>query len=77
MNKVLAGALAAAAIAVAGAAHAAEVCQWTGADWACGDGNVVTHHYTRANGPQTVIVAVPTVTPTGPRAHEFDQPRPY
>jgi len=78
MNKLLAGALAMAAIAtLAGAARADNVCQWTGKDWACGDGNVVTQHYSEAVGPQMVITAVPTVTPTGKPAHQYDGPRPY
>jgi hypothetical protein len=77
MKTVLAGVIAAAAFAaLAGAAQAADVCQWTGQDWACGDGKLFTHHYPASTGPQTVIVARPTVTPTGPSAHEFDAPRP-
>ncbi|HWD60538.1 MAG TPA: hypothetical protein VG308_19800 [Stellaceae bacterium] len=77
MYKILAGAVAAGAIvSLAAAAHAEKVCQWTGVDWACGDGNVVTSHYSEAAGPPTTIVAVPTVTPTGPGAHRFDEPRP-
>jgi hypothetical protein len=78
MNKVLAGVIAAAAIAtLAGAARAENVCQWTGTDWACGDGKMFTHHYSAAVGPQTVITAVPTVMPTGQPAHQFNQPQPY
>ena len=78
MNKFVAGAIAAAAIAtLAGAARAGNVCQWTGKDWACGDGNVVSQHYSEAVGPQTVITAVPTVMPTGQPAHQYNQPRPY
>jgi hypothetical protein len=80
MKTVLTGAIAAAVIAVfAGATQAAEryVCQWTGSDWACGDGNVFTQHYPPSAGPPVAIVPVPTVQPTGQRAHEFDAPRPY
>jgi len=64
MTRILTGALAAAAlVAIAGAAQAAEknVCQWTGHDWACGDGNVVTSHASQAAGPPIVITPVPTV----------------
>jgi hypothetical protein len=64
MTKILTGALAAAALAAfAGAAQAAEanVCQWTGSDWACGDGNVVTSHVSEATGPQMTVHSVPTV----------------
>jgi len=77
MNKILAGVVAAAAIATLAGTARADVCQWTGTDWACGDGNVVTHHYSQAVGPQMVITAVPTVKPTGMPAHQYDSPRPY
>ena len=77
MKTVLAGALAAAALAVlAGAAQAANVCQWTGSDWACGDGNVVTQHYPQATGPNMAITPTTTVAPTGQPAHEYNAPRP-
>jgi len=64
MNRILTGALAAAALAgFAGAAQAAEknVCQWTGVDWACGNGNVVASHVSEAVGPPMIITPVPTV----------------
>jgi hypothetical protein len=64
MTRMLTGAFAAAAlIAVAGAAQAEpkQVCQWTGVDWACGDGNVVTSHVSQATGPQMAITPVQTV----------------
>lgn len=65
MTRILTGALAiAAVVAFAGAAQAAKpenVCQWTGHDWACGDGNIVTSHVTEATGPQQFIAPVPTV----------------
>ena len=64
MTRMLTGAFAAAAlIAVAGAAQAepTQVCQWTGVDWACGDGNIVTSHVSQATGPQMAITPVQTV----------------
>jgi hypothetical protein len=76
MTRILTGALAAVAIAAfAGGAQAAakNVCQWTGSDWACGDGNVVTQHVSEAAGPPMMVTPVPTVpsneTPllSGPR----------
>ena len=79
MNKILAGVVALAAIAsITAPARAEKVCQWTGSDWACGDGNsTFPQHYSEATGPQTVIVPVTTVTPTGQPAHQFNSPRPY
>ena len=77
MKTVLAGAIAAAAIAaLAGAAQAKNVCVWTGSDWACGDGNIFPQHYSQATGPNMPITPIPTVAPTGQPAHEFDGPRP-
>ena len=68
MQRILTAVIAATAIAaLAGAAQAENVCQWTGHDWACGDGNVVTAHYSAAQGPNMVIT--PTVAlqlPPGP-----------
>jgi len=64
MTRILTGALAAAVLAAfAGAAQAAEknVCQWTGVDWACGDGNVVTSHVSQVPGPPIIVHSVPTV----------------
>jgi len=56
MHKLIAGALAVAATtALAGTARADNVCVWTGIDWACGDGNVVTQHFTQAQGPNMII----------------------
>ena len=78
-SKILAGTLAAAAFAAfAGAAHADKVCQWTGSDWACGDGNTFPDHYPAATGPNLVLTPVPTPntapgqplpTPNGPRPY--------
>lgn len=75
MTKTVTAALAAAAIIVAaGAAHADNhVCQWTGVDWACGNGNTVSMHASAAAGPPMIIKSYPTVpsneTPllSGPR----------
>jgi hypothetical protein len=65
MTRILIGALAAAALAgLAGTAQAAQpanVCQWTGVDWACGDGNVVEQHASAAAGPSMIVKPVPTV----------------
>jgi hypothetical protein len=77
MAKILTGALAAAAfVAVAGAAQAAEnnVCQWTGVDWACGDGNVVTSHVSKTTGPQMIVTPIPT--PPSNEAPLLSGPRP-
>jgi hypothetical protein len=65
MKILLAGMLAAAIVVLAGAAQAAEknTCQWTGADWACGDGNVVTRHVSEATGPNMVITPIKTIDP--------------
>jgi hypothetical protein len=65
MNRVLAGAITATAIAtLAGAAKAEKsVCVWTGVDWACGDGNTFPQHYPASIGPNMVITPVPTVMP--------------
>ena len=61
MKTALAGAIAA-ALALAGTAHAAEhTCQWTGHDWACGDGNIVTSHYTEAAGPNIAVTPISTI----------------
>jgi hypothetical protein len=61
MSKIFAGALAVIALsALAGAAQAANVCVWTGHDWACGDGNVVTQHYPASVGPNMQITPVQT-----------------
>jgi len=58
MKRFLAAATAAAALMiVAGAAHAANVCVWTGFDWACGDGkDVFPQHFSEAQGPNMPIV---------------------
>ena len=65
MTRILIGALAAAALAgIAGtaqAAPAANVCQWTGVDWACGDGNTVQQHVPETVGPSMIVKPVPTV----------------
>jgi len=65
MTRILIGALAAAALAgIAVTAQAAEpknVCQWTGVDWACGDGNVFGQHVSEAVGPPMIVTPVPTV----------------
>ena len=63
MDKLFAGAIVAAAIAtLAGTAQAADnTCIWTGADWACGDGNVITKHYTQAAGPGVPITPIATI----------------
>jgi hypothetical protein len=64
MTRISLGALAAVAlVALAGAAQAAEknVCQWTGFDWACGDGNVVTSHVSKAAGPPIIVTPIHTV----------------
>lgn len=62
MTKTVTAALAVAAIAAAaGAAHADNhICQWTGVDWACGNGNIITSH---AAAPPIVITSRPTVPP--------------
>jgi hypothetical protein len=67
MNNLIAGALAVAAITVfAVSAQAARVCQWTGYDWACGDGNIVTEHFSQSAGPNMVITpAAAPVLPGG------------
>jgi hypothetical protein len=60
MNKLIAGALAAAAVgAFAVSAQAEQVCQWTGSDWACGNGNVFTEHYSETAGPNMIITSAP------------------
>ena len=79
MTRILIGALAATALAgLAGpaqAAQAANVCQWTGVDWACGDGNIVQQHASETTGPRMIITPVPTVPSnekpllSGPRPH--------
>ena len=66
MKTLLAGTIAAATIVVlAGAAQAAEknACVWTGIDWACGDGNVVTQHASEASGPNMIITPIQTLDP--------------
>ena len=66
MKRILAVAIAAAVIVtLAGAAQASRVCQWTGSEWACGDGNVFPEHYAPPTAPNLVIVPVPTVAPPG------------
>ena len=60
-RTVTAALVAAAVVALAGAAQAANTCQWTGVDWACGDGQVVTSHVSQAPGPPMIIHSVPTV----------------
>ncbi len=66
MTRILIGALAATALAgFAATAHAAQpanVCQWTGVDWACGNGNIVERHVSEAVGPAMIIKPVPTVS---------------
>jgi hypothetical protein len=81
MNKILAGAFAAAAIAAAtsawaepGATHG-QICVWTGSDWACGDGNTFPQHYTEAAGPNVTITPVPSVMPAPPPALPNGEPR--
>ena len=80
MKIVLTGAIAGAAIAAlaTGAQAANRTCQWTGLDWACGDGNVFTEHYTRAAGPNVQITPILTIDqaraarvtdPTRPHSH--------
>jgi hypothetical protein len=65
MQRILTAAIAATAMAaLVSAAQAKNVCQWTGHDWACGDGNVVTAHYSEAQGPNMVIT--PTASPQLP-----------
>lgn len=64
MRMFLAIAVAAAATGVAVTGNAAQVCQWTGHDWACGDGNVVTSHRSVAEGPDMIVV--PTAAPRLP-----------
>lgn len=84
MYRMLAGA-AAVAVAAAGlfsspaqAAPPAHVCQWTGHDWACGDGNVFTRHYPAATGPDMVLSPVPAPNgPPGQPAPLLAGPRPY
>ena len=71
MSKALVGTAAAIALSVfAGAAQAANVCVWTGVDWACGDGNVMNRHYSAATGPDMLVTPVQTVVnpalPPGP-----------
>ena len=78
-SRVFAGALAAAAVAAfAGTAHAYKVCQWTGHDWACGDGNTFPDHYPASTGPNLVLspVAAPNVPP-GQTLPPPNAPRPY
>jgi hypothetical protein len=64
MNKLLAGAAVAAALAAgAGTAHA-EACLWIGV-WACGDtGTYYTHYYQLPNGPNMELR--PYATPPMP-----------
>jgi hypothetical protein len=70
MKTVWAAAIAAAAVVAAGTAHAdRNVCVWTGIDWACGDGNTFTRHFTKAQGPNVIIApqrtaVVPAREPT-------------
>lgn len=65
MTRIVIGALAATALAgfaaTAQAAQPANVCQWTGVDWACGNGNIVEHHVSEAVGPAMIVKPVPTV----------------
>ena len=77
MKFLLAGAIVASA-AIAGAAQAAEknVCQWTGSDWACGDGNVFTTHYSQAAGPNMIITPIETIDPARV-ARDTDPSRPH
>jgi len=66
MKTLLAGTIGAVTIAVlAAGAQAAEkqACQWTGVDWACGDGNIVTQHVSEATGPNMVITPIRTIDP--------------
>jgi hypothetical protein len=65
MKTLLAGAAAAAIVVLAGTAQAAQqnTCQWTGHDWACGDGNVVTQHVSVANGPNMIVTPIQTIDP--------------
>jgi hypothetical protein len=77
MRNILTGVIAVVAIAAfAGAAQAEHVCQWTGSVWACGDGSVFSEYYPQSAGPNTLITAVPTVTPSGEPALTRE-PRPY
>jgi hypothetical protein len=60
MNRALMIALAATAMAAAaGAARAERVCQWTGHDWACGDGKLFTEHFSEAQGPNMAMEPQP------------------
>jgi hypothetical protein len=66
MKIALAGTIAAAAFAaISGAAQAEEksVCQWTGIDWACGDGNIVTRHVAEGAAPNMTIAPIKTLDP--------------
>ena len=79
MSKIPAGALAIAILAIfGGTAYAAkgDVCQWTGRDWACGDGNIVTQHVSETVGPQMIVTPYATPTPTGQPAHRYEGQRP-
>lgn len=78
MKSVLAGAIAVIAVATAGVtAQAAEkVCSWTGLDWACGDGNVYTTHYSQAAGPNIPITPIVTIDQArDKRAADPNRPR--
>jgi hypothetical protein len=60
MIKRLTIAVAALALAAAaGTARAERICQWTGSDWACGDGKMFTEHFSEAQGPDMVVRPAP------------------
>ena len=65
MKTLLAGTAAASMALLAATAQAAEknACVWTGADWACGDGNVFTQHVSEATGPNMAITPIRTIDP--------------
>jgi hypothetical protein len=62
MKLALAGAIVVTIGALAASAQAAEkVCSWTGLDWACGDGNTYTTHYSHPPGPNIAITPITTI----------------
>jgi hypothetical protein len=80
MKTILTVAIAATALcALGGAAKAEHVCQWTGHDWACGDGNTFPEHYSQAEGPNLVVTPIPSpVLPPGqylPNIYGMQPPR--
>ena len=73
MKTLLAAAIAATvALGSSTVVQAAErACVWTGHDWACGDGNVMTQHFSREQGPDMVITPMQTLVMPA------KEPRPY